>query len=68
MLTYAEELKQEGEIKGKIETIDNLLAVGADWTLITKATGITPGQFQTLKQQLRQLTVASASAAEKSDR
>jgi hypothetical protein len=49
-------------------TIDNLLAVGADWTLITKATGITPGQFQTLKQQLRQLTVASASAAEKSDR
>ncbi|HRJ43384.1 MAG TPA: hypothetical protein PL105_15975, partial [Caldilineaceae bacterium] len=71
MLTYAEELLQEGrqegrqegqrlgEIKGKIETIESLLAVGADWGLITKATGITPNQFQSLKQQLHQLTLAS---------
>lgn len=64
MLTYAEELKQEGrqegrqegEIRGKVETIESLLAVGAEWTLITKATGITPRQFQALKEQLRQLS------------
>jgi len=63
MLTYAEELKhegrqegrQEGEIKGKIETIESLLAVGAEWSMITKALGITPSQFQVLKEQLRQL-------------
>ena len=44
MLTYAEELRQEGKIEGKIEgqveTIENLLTVGADWEMITTATGI----------------------------
>ena len=66
MLTYAEELKQEGRQEGRqegeIETIESLLAVGAEWTLITQATGITPGQFQVLKQQLGQMAVASAAA------
>ncbi|MCW5845579.1 MAG: hypothetical protein KIT77_30280 [Caldilinea sp.] len=60
MLTYAEELRQEGlqegletgEIKGKVEMIESLLAVGAEWSLITRATGITPDEFETLKAQL----------------
>ena len=64
MLTYAEELRQEGlqegmqkgletgEIKGKVETIESLLAVGAEWSLITRATGITPDEFETLKAQI----------------
>jgi predicted transposase/invertase (TIGR01784 family) len=60
MLTYAEELRQEGrqegEIKGEIKTIDSLLSAGVEWTLITKATGITQQQFQILKEQLRQLS------------
>lgn len=55
MLTYAEELRQEGKIEGKIETIESLLAVGADWSLITKATGITPEEFERLKEELSQL-------------
>jgi predicted transposase YdaD len=67
-LTYAEELKQEGEIKGEIKgeirgeikgeikTIDSLLSAGVEWALITKATGITPQRFQALKEQLRQLS------------
>jgi predicted transposase/invertase (TIGR01784 family) len=71
MLTYAEELLQEGEIKGKqegllegeikskIEMIDSLLNVGVDWALITKATGIDPIQFQSLREQLAQLTGSS---------
>ncbi|MFM7585049.1 MAG: Rpn family recombination-promoting nuclease/putative transposase [Caldilinea sp.] len=56
MLTYAEELKQEGEIRGEIKTIDSLLSAGVEWALITKATGITPQRFQALKEQLRQLS------------
>ena len=60
MLTYAEELKQEGRQEGRqegeIKTIDSLLSAGVEWTLITKATGITPQQFQALKEQLQQLS------------
>ena len=60
MLTYAEKLRQEGkiegkiegEIKGKVEMIESLLAVGADWSLITRATGITPDEFAALKAQI----------------
>jgi len=59
VLTYAEELRQEGrregEIKGRIETIENLLRVGHDWSLITRATGITPEEFQRLKARLNAL-------------
>ncbi len=70
MLTYAEELLQEGEIKGEIkgrqegllkgqiETIEKLLRVGVDWTVITAATGMDPAQFQALKEQLRQMAAA----------
>ena len=66
MLTYAEELLQEGEIRGEIrgkkegqiETIEKLLRVGVDWTVITAATGIDPVQFQALKEQLRKMAAA----------
>ena len=56
MVTYAEELKQEGRQEGEVKTIERLLAVGVEWTLITRATGITPSQFQVLKAQLQQLS------------
>jgi len=70
MLTYAEELMQEGMMKGKIEgkiegqveTIESLLSVGAEWALITAATGITPSQFETLKKQLQQTTAPPSEA------
>ena len=67
MLTYAEELRQEGknegkiegrkegEIKAKVETIESLLAVGAEWSLITKATGVTPERFLSLKEEASRL-------------
>ena len=64
MLTYAEELRQEkdweglqkgpqkgletGEIKGKVETIESLLAVGADWWMIR-------GQQASHRMSLRRL-------------
>ena len=44
-------------MKGEVKTIERLLAVGVEWTLITRATGITPSQFQTLKAQLQQLSL-----------
>ncbi len=69
ILTYAEELKQEGKLEGKmegkIETIESLLAVGAEWALITTATGITPPQFRLLKEQLRQAAAPSAGGDQK---
>ena len=58
MLTYAEELRHEGKIEGTVQTIENLLAVGADWSLITKATGITPKDFLRLKEELARLAAA----------
>lgn len=65
MLTYAEELRQEGKIEGKIEgqleTIKSLLAVGAEWSLITGATGITPEEFEKLKEELDRLASLGAS-------
>ena len=76
MLTYAEELIQEGLRRGKIEgkvegkiegitegkvqTIESLLAVGADWSLITRATGITPEDFERLKEELRRSDTSSS--------
>ena len=44
--------------------IESLLTVGVDWSTITQATGITPDQLQLLKQQLRQLTLASSEVLE----
>ncbi len=71
MLTYAEELIQEGLRRGKtegkiegitegrVQTIESLLAVGADWSLITRATGITPEEFQRLKEELKRFAAGS---------
>ena len=44
--------------------IESLLTVGVGWSLITQATGITPDRFHLLKQQLRQLTLASSQKLE----
>ena len=38
--------------KGKVEMIESLLTVGAEWSLITRATGITPDEFSALKAQI----------------
>ena len=79
MLTYAEELRQEGklegklegrkegEIKGKVETIESLLAVGAEWSLITKATGVTPEGFIHLKEEARRLVTLDDSEDDRDD-
>ena len=60
MLTYAEELRQEDKLEGQVETIESLLTVGADWEMITMATGITPARFQEIKAELQRLRTAQA--------
>jgi predicted transposase/invertase (TIGR01784 family) len=59
VMTYAQELLQEGErkgkIKGQIEIIENLLKAGMEWALIESATGIDQNQLQALKQQLEEM-------------
>ena len=64
MTTYAEELIQEGErkgrqagrleghLKGKVETIEDLLRAGVEWPVIEAATGIDRHTLHTLKQRI----------------
>ena len=56
IMTYAQELLQEGERKGKIEgqieTIENFLKAGVEWAVIESATGIDQKQLEALKLQL----------------
>lgn len=76
IMSYAEELLREGEmkgkikgkiegeikgeIKGKIETIDRFLKVGVAWETIEQATGIDPLRFAELQEELRRLTAGDA--------
>ena len=68
LMTYAEELIQEGErkgrqegrqegeqrgvLKGKVGTIENLLQAGVQWSVIESATGIDQDALRDLKQRL----------------
>lgn len=56
MMTYAEELLQEGEIKGKLETIEGFLKAGIGWPIIEAATGVDEEAFALLKRQLAEMT------------
>ncbi|WP_256439724.1 Rpn family recombination-promoting nuclease/putative transposase [Candidatus Chloroploca mongolica] len=74
LMTYAEELIEEGlqkgeikgeirgELKGKVELIEQLLAAGTTWQVITQATGLTPTTFAELKAELERLMATTPSA------
>jgi len=63
LMTYAQELLQEGERKGReegeiraeVRIIENLLREGMTWAAIERITGVNEAQFQTLKQRLEAL-------------
>ncbi|MBM3227022.1 MAG: hypothetical protein FJZ47_24920 [Candidatus Tectomicrobia bacterium] len=59
LMTYAQELLQEGEAKGemkaKVHIIENMLHTGMAWTAIEEITGMNEAQFQELKQRLATL-------------
>ena len=47
--TWAEGLREEGEARGEIKIIAEMLRNGADWGMITQFTGITPEEFERMK-------------------
>lgn len=59
IMSYAEELLREGEIKGEIkgqvEMIEKLLRAGVSWATIEQATGINGQKFADLKGELARL-------------
>ena len=52
LMTYAQELVKEGEIRAEVRIIDNLLREGMEWPAIERITGINETHFQALKQRL----------------
>jgi predicted transposase/invertase (TIGR01784 family) len=52
LMTYAQELLKEGEIRAEVRIIENLLREGMDWPAIERITGVNETQFQALKQRL----------------
>ncbi|MFZ4663804.1 MAG: Rpn family recombination-promoting nuclease/putative transposase, partial [Caldilineaceae bacterium] len=60
IMTFAQQLFQEGklvgEIRAQIEIVEKLLRAGISWTTIETATEIGPTRFAELQQELAQLT------------
>ena len=64
IMSYAQELLEEGRAKGKaegkeeglqrgkVETVEGFLRIGVSWDVITAATGINEPQFRALKERL----------------
>jgi hypothetical protein len=52
LMTYAQELLEEGRMRNQVEVIEGLLREGVEWAVIERATGVNETQFQALKQQI----------------
>ena len=54
IMNYVEEIKQqgrqEGELKGRLETIEGLLRAGIGWPVIRSATGIDEQTYRAFKR------------------
>ncbi len=55
LMTYAQELLKEGEIRAEVRIIENLLQEGMAWSAIERITGVNETQFQALKQRLEEM-------------
>ena len=51
MRVVAEQRHREGQREGRLETIDGLLRIGVDWSVIERATGIGEQEYRQLKSQ-----------------
>ena len=72
LMTSGERLRQEGRVEGRVEgreegqregrleTIDGLLRVGVDWSLIERATGIGEQEYRQLRSQPNGAAAAGA--------
>ena len=60
LMTYAEELiaegiekgRQEGELRGQVDTIEKLVQAGVQWSDIESATGLDRDALRALRQRL----------------
>lgn len=52
MISYAQQLLEEGEKLGQVKTVEGLLRVGVTWDVIEAATGLNEAGFRTLKEHL----------------
>jgi predicted transposase YdaD len=52
LMTYAQELLKEGEIRAEVRILENLLREGMAWPAIERITGVNEAHFQALKQRL----------------
>ena len=48
LMTCGEMLRREGELRGRLETIDGFLRAGVGWPVIQSATGIDERTYRTL--------------------
>ena len=55
LMTYAQELLAQGEIRAQVRIIEGLLRAGVDWAVIEEASGVNEAQFQALKQQIEDM-------------
>ena len=51
MRVVAEQRHREGQREGRLETIDGLLRIGVDWSVIKRATGIGEQEYRQLRSQ-----------------
>jgi hypothetical protein len=55
VMTYAQELIAQGEIRAQVRLIEGLLREGVEWSVVERATSINKAQFQVLKQQVEEM-------------
>jgi hypothetical protein len=55
LLTYAQELLKEGEIRAEVTIIENFLREGMAWPATDRITGGKETPFQALKQRLDEM-------------
>jgi predicted transposase/invertase (TIGR01784 family) len=56
LMTYAQELEEQGKIKERLAIIETLLRLGEEWARIEEITGVNETQFEALKQQVADMT------------
>ena len=52
LMTYAQELEEQGKMKERLTIIESLLRLGEQWSRIEAITGVSETQFEALKQQV----------------
>ena len=57
LMTYAQELEEQGKIKERLTIIENLLRLGEEWSRIEEITGANETQFEALKQQVADMNM-----------